>query len=179
VPFPRKATDLTIVSGGQTGADRAALDFAIACGLDHGGWCPGGRMAEDGPIAAKYKLRQTPRSNYAQRTKWNVRDTDGTVVFSEAREASGGTRLTIQLARRLDKPLLHLTRQAELSEADRVAACAAALRGFLAVYSIAKLNVAGPRATQAPEIGGFVLAVLDAALSPNYQIRDSRQATAI
>ena len=70
-----------IVSGGQTGADRAALDFAIERGISQGGWCPKGRMAEDGPIHARYQLKETPSSGYVQRTEWNVRDGHGTVVF--------------------------------------------------------------------------------------------------
>ncbi len=64
---------LKIVSGGQTGADRAALDFAIAHGIPQGGWCPKGRKAEDGPIPDRYQLKETPSDNYAQRTEWNVR----------------------------------------------------------------------------------------------------------
>ncbi len=71
-----------IVSGGQTGADRAALDFAIDHGIPHGGWCPRGRKCEDGTIADCYKLNETPSAEYPQRTEWNVRDSDGTVVFS-------------------------------------------------------------------------------------------------
>ncbi len=73
---------LKIISGGQTGADRAALDWAIRNGIPHGGWCPKGRKAEDGPIEAKYQLQETPSSKYLQRTDWNARDSDGTVIFS-------------------------------------------------------------------------------------------------
>ncbi len=71
-----------IMSGGQTGADRAALDFAIGHGIKHGGWCPKGRRAEDGAIDARYQLKETPSANFVQRTEWNTRDSDGTVVFS-------------------------------------------------------------------------------------------------
>ena len=71
-----------IVSGGQTGADRAALDWAIANGVPHGGWCPQGRRAEDGPMHDRYSLKETPSSSHTQRTEWNVRDSDGPVVFS-------------------------------------------------------------------------------------------------
>lgn len=67
-----------IISGGQTGADRAALDWAIAIGVSHGGWCPKGRKAEDGEIDGRYNLRETPSADYPQRTEWNVRDSDGT-----------------------------------------------------------------------------------------------------
>jgi putative molybdenum carrier protein len=73
---------IKIVSGGQTGADRAALDWALARGVPCGGWCPKGRKAEDGPIDLKYPLKETPSSSYLQRTEWNVRDSDATVVFS-------------------------------------------------------------------------------------------------
>ena len=71
---------MKIISGGQTGADRAALDFAIQNGIPHGGWCPKGRNVEDGPIDAKYQLQETPSSDYPQRTEWNVRDSDGTIT---------------------------------------------------------------------------------------------------
>ena len=70
-----------IVSGGQSGADRAALDFAISRGIPHSGWCPKGRKAEDGAIDARYNLTETPSANYLQRTEWNARDFDGTVIF--------------------------------------------------------------------------------------------------
>ena len=99
---------ITIVSGGQTGADRAALDFAIAHGIAHGGWCPRGRLAEDGPIPSRYQLRETPSRKYAQRTEWNVRDSDATALFTLAPQMQGGTALTPDVAERLGKPWLHL-----------------------------------------------------------------------
>jgi hypothetical protein len=71
-----------LVSGGQTGADRAALDVAILHGFAHGGWCPKGRLALDGVLGGQYQLRETPSARYLQRTEWNVRDTDATVVFT-------------------------------------------------------------------------------------------------
>jgi Circularly permutated YpsA SLOG family len=86
---------LKIVSGGQTGADRAGLDWAIKNGIQHGGWCPKGRRAEDGPIDAKYQLQETPSSNYPQRTEWNVRDSDGTMIFSIGEYLTGGSLKTI------------------------------------------------------------------------------------
>jgi hypothetical protein len=73
-----------IVSGGQSGADIAALDFAIERGIPHGGWCPRGRKAEDGTIDPRCNLQETPSGDYIQRTEWNARDSDGTVVFSIA-----------------------------------------------------------------------------------------------
>ena len=80
-----------IISGGQTGADRMALDWAISHEISHGGWCPKGRKAEDGPLGSKYLLKETPTSDYPQRTEWNVRDWDGTVIFSLARALTGGS----------------------------------------------------------------------------------------
>ena len=119
--------NITIISGGQTGADRAALDFAIALGLSHGGWCPRQRRADDGVIPAPYLLSETPSSHYSQRTEWNVRDSDATVVFSIKSRLTGGTRLTFELAKRLGKPVLHLSR----NETD-AAAAADKLRAFIA-----------------------------------------------
>ena len=89
-----------IVSGGQTGADRAALDWALSRGIECGGWCPKGRKAEEGPIPSKYPLVETPSSNYVQRTEWNVRDTDGTVIISIAEILSGGSKKTLEFAQK-------------------------------------------------------------------------------
>src|SRR4051812_17831130 len=143
--------NITIISGGQTGADRAALDFAIANGISHGGWCPRRRRAEDGVILPRYSLRETPSTHYSQRTEWNVRDSDATVVFSIKPQLTGGTRLTFELARRLGKPVLHLSR--DESEAG---AAGETLRAFVEEHRIGMLNVAGPRASQESEIGTFV-----------------------
>ena len=73
-----------IISGGQIGVDRAALDWAIAHNIQHGGWCPTGRRAEDGIIPERYRLREAPGRNYQQRTKWNVRDSDATLIVTSA-----------------------------------------------------------------------------------------------
>ena len=150
--------NIAIISGGQTGADRAALDFAIEHGFSHGGWCPRQRRAEDGVISAQYSLRETPSSHYSQRTEWNVRDSDATVVFSIKAHLAGGTRLTFELVRRLGKPVLHLSR-----EEAGVTAAGDMLRAFIEEQEIRTLNIAGPRASQEPEIGAFVRAVLEAA----------------
>jgi hypothetical protein len=101
---------LKIISGGQTGADRAALDFAIEQGIPHGGWCPRGLKSETGRIDACYPLQETPSSGYVQRTEWNIRDSDGTVVFSIAGTLSGGSRKTVFLAHKLGMPVLRLSR---------------------------------------------------------------------
>ena len=143
-----------IVAGGQTGADRAALDWAIARSIPHGGWCPKGRKAEDGVIEAKYELTETPSADYVQRTEWNVRDSDGTVVFSVAPRLTGGSRKTVELARKHEKQVLHICR------ADGIAAASVALQRFVDENSIRTLNVAGPRASKEPEIAQFVTDVL-------------------
>jgi hypothetical protein len=98
---------MTIVSGGQTGADRAALDFAIRHGIPHGGWCPRGRRAVDGQLPACYQLRETPSEDYLQRTEWNVRDSDATWVFSLEEELTGGSKDTVAFAEKLRRPWLH------------------------------------------------------------------------
>ena len=149
--------NIEIVSGGQTGADRAALDFAIAHGIPHRGWCPKNRRAEDGPIRAEYGLRETPSTHYAQRTEWNVRDSDGTLIITIKPTVTGGTRLTQALATRCGKPVLHISRDQDFSAHAQV-------RTFLDQYNVRVLNVAGPRASQEPEIGSVVQSVLEATL---------------
>jgi hypothetical protein len=153
--------DVTIVSGGQTGADRAALDFALEFGLAHGGWCPRGRLAEDGPIDERYELRETPSRRYRQRTEWNLRDTCATVVFSITREVTGGTALTLALAERMGKPCLHLASEVATATGGDPAD---ELLAFLAEHQVERLNVAGPRASQEPLVAAFVRSVLVAAL---------------
>ena len=157
-----KGVRLTLVSGGQTGADRAALDFAIAHGISHGGWCPRGRIAEDGPIAERYQLQETPSRRYAQRTEWNVRDTDATVVFSLDRQVQGGTALTLRLARKLGRPWLHIARDdpQEKGSPYSTSQLGAMLRRFLKEHNVLRLNIAGPRASTAPDIASFVHSVL-------------------
>ncbi len=146
-----------IVSGGQTGADRAGLDWALKHGVPHGGWCPRGRKAEDGPIDARYALTETAESRYHFRTRLNVEESDATVIFSLAAELSGGSALTREFAENLGKPSLHLS-----GEATRDPAMA--LRRFLVENSAHVLNIAGPRASTEPKIGDFVRRVLDDAL---------------
>jgi len=169
---------LTIVSGGQTGADRAALDFAIAHSIPHDGWCPNGRLAEDGPIAPHYLLCETPTSGYAERTEWNVRDTDASVVFAIERPLRGGTKLTVDLARKHIKPCLTIVQQ-ELplwgsSEVTRQ--LAERLVDFIRKHDIRRLNVAGPRASQQPAIGMFVSSVLSSAYSQSQESMEIDQA---
>ena len=150
---------LKIVSGGQTGADRAALDWALANGVACGGWCPFGRWAEDGAIDVRYPLRETPERKPAQRTEWNNRDSDGTLMLSLAKRVVGGTRLTEELAKRLAKPCLVLSK----TDGDLLI-LAKALRQFIADNNIAVLNVAGPRESGESGVGEFTAGLLDAAL---------------
>ena len=97
-----------IISGGQTGVDRAALDWAIANGIQHGGWCPAGREAEDGAIPAKYQLQEIA-GGYQKRTRANVSDSDATLIISLAEELTGGTFETRKYAVNIGKPWLHMT----------------------------------------------------------------------
>jgi hypothetical protein len=138
-----------IISGGQTGADRAALVFAIERGIPHGGWCPKGRKAEDGPIDARYQLKETPSAGYVQRTEWNARDSDATVVFSIGQVLTGGSKKTVELAQKHKKPVLHLSKANGVSDAE------AALRRFIEEHNIRVLNVAGPKGVSLDQHGGF------------------------
>ncbi len=147
-----------IVSGGQTGADRGGLDAAMELGIPHGGWCPAGRLAEDGSIPLRYQLRETESSDFAVRTERNVIDSDGTVLFTFG-EPVGGSALTAELASIHDKPLLHLN----LEEHDSCSA-AAQLAVWLAQHGVRVLNVAGSRESQAPGIAEAVREVLVIAL---------------
>lgn len=158
---PRRSPAPEIWSGGQTGVDRAALDFALARGLPHGGWCPRGRRAEDGAIPARYRLRETATAAYEERTRHNVRDTDATVIFAPNRVLTGGTRLTRQFARELGRPVMVLTARGAVERA------AARLRAFLRRHRVRRLNVAGPRLSEAPGLPGYVRAVFEQALGLN------------
>lgn len=145
--------DMKIVSGCQTGADRAALDWAIENHVEHGGWCPRGRLSEDGTIPAQYQLKETPSAEYPQRTEWNVRDSDATVIFSLTNKLSHGSKKTATLATKLGKPLLHLT-PGSVTPSE-------ALSRFIQHHNVKILNVAGPRASNEPGVGAFVKSVLD------------------
>jgi hypothetical protein len=156
-PGKRAGGPTRIVSGGQTGADRAALDWAIARGIPHGGWCPRGRKAEDGEIPRRYRLKETPSESYLERTEWNVRDSDGTVILSLTTTLTGGSRRTAELAGQYGKPWLHLAQDEDRGDAGE------RLLRFVREHDIRILNVAGPRASTEPAVGEFVRAILDQA----------------
>ena len=148
-----------IVSGGQTGADRAALDAARALGIDTGGWVPRGRWAEDGPVPDAYpNMKETDSADPAFRTEYNVRDSHGTVVFSHG-EVFGGTKWTVDVSETLRKPLLRL----DLA-AHSVEAAAKRLLEWTSAEDVEVLNVAGPRESEDGDIHAAVRAVLDTAL---------------
>jgi len=132
-----------VVSGGQTGVDRAVLDVARELGLPCGGWCPNGRVAEDGAIPERYPLKETPSEQYAQRTEWNVRDSDGTLVLTIG-EPTGGTAQTIACAVRMDKPHLVL----DLSQQSMPETVLA----WVTAHQMHVLNVAGPRESKHPGV---------------------------
>lgn len=132
-----------IISGGQTGVDRAALDTAQALGVPCGGWCPRGRPAEDGLIPPRYPLRETPTASYTQRTRWNVRDSDGTLILNRGL-LEGGTALTMELAQKLGRPCLVVDLSARPS--------ASAVRAWAAAHQVRVLNVAGPRERRQPGV---------------------------
>lgn len=157
---PRRKTGLRrIISGGQTGADRGGLDAAIEMGIPHGGWCPKGRRAEDGPVPKRYRLRETESRDYPARTERNVLEADGTVVFSLGR-LDRGSALTLALARRHKRPSLHL-------DLRRLGPARAArrLRQWVDRRGIAVLNVAGPREGTARGIRRLVWEILATAFS--------------
>jgi predicted Rossmann-fold nucleotide-binding protein len=133
-----------VISGGQTGVDRGALDAALLAGIPVGGCCTKGRKAEDGPIPDRYPLTELSSDNYRVRTEQNVKDADATLVLTVG-TLTGGTALTIQLARRHGKPYLV---EALDGEPDPVA-----LVKWLVAHEVKVLNVAGPRESRRP---GFV-----------------------
>ena len=131
-----------IVSGGQTGVDRGALDAALMSGFECGGWAPGDRTAEDGIIPDWYPLTTLPNGNYRQRTRLNVVDSDGTAILYEGC-LNGGTRLARDLCELLDRPCILISAR---ETPDPIAAAAAVMK-FIHDNSIETLNVAGPRAS--------------------------------
>jgi hypothetical protein len=144
-----------IISGGQSGADRAALDVAIKLGIPHGGWVPKGRLTEDGPLPEVYALQETATAVYAERTEKNVVDSDGTLIISRG-ELTGGSEYTREMALKHGRPWLHV-------DLNRTPAFRAAvtINEWLAGNDIRVLNVAGPRASKGPNIYRDAAALLE------------------
>lgn len=147
-----------IISGGQTGADRGALDGAREMGCPHGGWLPDGRRTEDGPLPSCYHLRELQSRNYKKRTEQNVIDSDGTLICSHGK-LTGGSLLTRQLAEKHQRPCFHVDFDIVVpEEALRV------VSAWIQQNRIHVLNVAGPRASGDPAIYGTVKSLISALL---------------
>lgn len=144
-----------LVSGAQAGADIAALDWAIAHRVDHGGWCPKGRCSQDRPIPPLYDLVETPLANYLQRTEWNVRDSDATVIFTMTDDLDGGSKRTAQFADKLNRPWLHF----------RPGVHNKFFVSFLVQNDVKTLNIAGKRESSAPGMYQFVYDTLSSTLA--------------
>jgi hypothetical protein len=146
---------IKLISGGQTGADRAALDAAIELGIPHGGWVPKGRIAEDGPIPSKYQLQEMPTNSYEARTEQNVIDSDGTLIISHG-ELTGGSAFTRKMAMKHGKPGYH----ADLNKLPSFQA-AMIIEDWISKNGIETLNVAGPRHSKDPLIYDLVTVILE------------------
>ena len=144
-----------IISGGQTGADRAALDVAINLGIPHGGWIPKGRITEEGQLPEKYKLQEMPTESYPKRTEQNVIDSDGTLIISHG-SLTGGSAYTRKMAMKHGKPWFHT----DLNKLPTFHA-AILIEEWVSKNRIETLNVAGPRASKDPLIYGLVTVILE------------------
>ncbi len=145
-----------IVSGGQTGADRAALDFAIQHDIPHGGWIPKGRKTEDGPLPDRYQLCEMETVSYPERTEQNVIDSDGALIVSHG-ALTGGSAQTLQFAKKHHRPCLHIDFN-ELPMQDHIEQ----VRKWIAEKRIVTLNIAGPRASKDPLIHEATIKLLEA-----------------
>lgn len=158
--MPPDMTLKKIVSGGQTGVDRAALDSALTLQFPCGGWVTWNRMAEDGVIAERYPLMPLPKGGYRQRTRLNVSDSDGTaILYNEV--LKGGARLTRNLCALLKRPYILINAQ----EMPEPLGAAEAVVKFIEEHRIATLNVAGPRASGWAEGYRYALAVVGVVIS--------------
>ena len=144
-----------IVSGGQTGADRAALDWAKNHHIPHGGWLPPGRLAEDGVIDSSYQMSEMASGSYRQRTKKNVEDSDGTLILNLGL-FDGGSLATKRFAERMGRP--HLVLQLDKLTREESKKC---LIAWLEQFPVQILNVAGPRESKRPGIYSATLVLLD------------------
>ncbi len=147
-----------IVSGGQTGVDRGALDAALTAGAEAGGWCPQGRLAENGPIPACYPLRELPGGDYLARTRRNVQDSDATLIIGFG-PLTGGTARTLEFCRLEGRPWLVIdAAQTPVEEA------LGPLLEFIDRHRVRVLNVAGPRASGEPRAHAYARSLITALL---------------
>jgi len=144
-----------IISGGQTGADRAALDVAMKFGIPHGGWVPKGRKTEKGPLPEIYQLQEMPTGNYPARTEKNVQDSDGTLIVARGK-ITGGTDLTRQMTLKHKKQLLGIDLNL-ISHYDAASLAAS----WIKLQRVQILNVAGPRASEDTQIYSDVVIILE------------------
>ncbi len=149
-----KVLPYKVVSGAQSGSDRAGLDAALAMNIEIGGWCPKGRRAEDGPIPARYPLTETSSARYEDRTLLNIEDSDGTVIFTRG-PVDGGSALTQNSLVEQAKPFLHI----DLDGFSKESATTAVAQ-FIRSANIKTLNVAGNRESKSPGIAQDVKEIL-------------------
>jgi hypothetical protein len=144
-----------LISGGQTGADRAALDFALKHDIPHGGWVPKGRKTEDGTLPEKYHLQEMPTGQYSKRTEQNILDSDGTLIVSHGL-LTGGSALTLELAKQRRKPWIHIDLgTTSYPDASRM------VQEWVERNGIKVLNIAGPRASKDSKIYQATMDLLD------------------
>lgn len=146
-----------VISGGQTGVDRAGLDAAIESNIEHGGFAPKRRIAEDGMIPDKYNLQELPKGGYPARTKKNVESSNGTLIFCQGKPKTG-TKLTADYAKRINKPFLVLD-----VDAVNIHTAARLIQEWVKKEKIEILNVAGPRQSTAPIVSSIAKRILIAA----------------
>ena len=153
-----------LVSGGQTGVDREALQWALDNNWECGGWCPARRLAEDGTIDDRFPLMETPSPDYSQRTEWNVRDSDATVLISRWPDLVGGTKLTSKFASKWSRPCLVVCEKTTREPGKT-------LQEFVEEHWIETVNVAGPRESTEAGLEPFVRKVLNEAFGKHTQWR--------
>ena len=146
--------NIIIISGGQTGVDRAALDVALELAIPCGGWCPEGHLAEDGVIASYYPLKELAGGDYIRRTLRNVSDSDATVIIYFDR-LEGGTELTVEFCNQEAKPVLTID-----ANAVQFSSAVDEVLGFTRRLQPETLNIAGPRASKQPDAYAYTKALL-------------------
>lgn len=152
-----------MVSGGQTGADQAALDVAVELGIPHGGWIPKGRKTEAGPLPLKYRLKEMPTDSYQKRTEQNVIDSDGTLIISHG-DLMEGSEHTRRMAAKHGKPWLHID-----ADKQSLESAVQMIRTWISGNDIEVMNVAGPPASKDPQIYTETKRILKAVMLSSYE----------